>query len=161
MTKRCFVILWLSLFSLPLVAQHHNDGNDDAGQFDRWKEIESQKIAFFTHELEITTEEATLFWPIYNEMTAAFFEIERERRDARHALMEKGRNVTEKECLDCINKIFELDRKRGEIKERYYRSLLEVMPASKVCRLDEMEERFRQKLFEHLRRENPLPEHRD
>lgn len=32
------------------------------------KEFEAQKVAFFTQEMDLSPEEAAVFWPLYNEM---------------------------------------------------------------------------------------------
>lgn len=44
------------------------------------KEFESQKIAFFTKELDLSPEEAVKFWPLYNEMGKKMREAEGEMR---------------------------------------------------------------------------------
>ena len=58
------------------------------------KEIESQKIAFFTKELDLSPEEAVKFWPLYNEMGKKVREAEGEmRKKARD--MRDAKNVSE------------------------------------------------------------------
>ena len=56
--KRLFILL-LACLTLSLNAQEKKEN--------RKEQIESQKIAFFTAELELTPEEAQLFWPVYNQ----------------------------------------------------------------------------------------------
>ena len=47
--------------AIPVSAQKNGNPNDD------WKKkMMSEKVAFFTVELDLTPEEAQKFWPVYN-----------------------------------------------------------------------------------------------
>ena len=61
MKKAGLIILMVGL-SLSLFAQSGKLSDE------KRKEFEAQKIAFFTQEMELTPEEAVVFWPLYNEM---------------------------------------------------------------------------------------------
>ena len=53
------------------------------------KEFESQKIAFFTKELDLSPEEAVKFWPLYNEMGKKMREAEGEMRKKARGMMQQ------------------------------------------------------------------------
>ncbi len=48
---------------------------DDKQRKDWMEKIQNERIAFFTKELDLTTEEAQAFWPVYND-------VQKEKRDA-------------------------------------------------------------------------------
>ena len=60
--NRILLILVLFVFSLPVWAQ------DGKLTEEKRKEFEAQKVAFFTQEMNLSPEEAAVFWPLYNEM---------------------------------------------------------------------------------------------
>ena len=56
---------------------------------DGWKEkMMSEKIAFLTHEINITPEEAQAFWPVYNK-------VGKELDQARHDVMSSYKQLSE------------------------------------------------------------------
>ena len=65
--------LFFGISSYAQGGSHHNPnrpaGQHEASQkkFPTRDEIQSQKIAFFTQELDLTPQEAQAFWPVYNE----------------------------------------------------------------------------------------------
>src|SRR5216684_7922507 len=59
MKKILSVLVLIGWFGLPGFAQQRPQQQPGAG-------LEAMKIAFFTRRLDLTPEEAQLFWPIYN-----------------------------------------------------------------------------------------------
>ena len=60
--KKVSLIILMVGFGFSLFAQSGKLSED------KRKEFEAQKVAFFTQEMDLTPEEATKFWPLYNEM---------------------------------------------------------------------------------------------
>ena len=121
------------------------------------KEFESQKIAFFTQELDLSPEEAVKFWPLYNEMGKKMRETEGEmRKKARE--VKDAKNVSEEVYKQAIMDMLACDQKMQAIKKEYYQKMLQVIPASKLWKLSEAERKFHRQLFERLKREpGPKP----
>ncbi|MDY5317469.1 MAG: hypothetical protein SPH10_03165, partial [Candidatus Cryptobacteroides sp.] len=54
----------LTLAASPMTAQERRQ---DGGNRNKWEEsMRAEKIAYFTEALELTSEEAEKFWPVYN-----------------------------------------------------------------------------------------------
>ncbi|OZA24427.1 MAG: hypothetical protein B7X86_08430 [Sphingobacteriales bacterium 17-39-43] len=53
---------------------------DRRGHYER---IEAIKVAFITKKLDLTTEEAQKFWPVYNNYQKELMELMRKRREDR------------------------------------------------------------------------------
>ena len=117
-----------------------------------WKEkLMSEKIAFFTIELDITPEEAQVFWPEYNR-------IEKELDEARHAIMKARKELSEavesgrpsKEISAKLDRFVtaktNLDRLDNSTAEAYKK----VLPVEKVARLYVAEEKFRRNYISKL-----------
>lgn len=73
--------------------------NKDAGQKGNGSRIEALKIAYLTKKLNLSTEEAQKFWPIYNQYMG---EIRKTRIDARQN--QEGEIPTEEKLLNIRKK---------------------------------------------------------
>lgn len=117
------------------------------------KEIDAQKVAFYTRELDLSPSEAAVFWPLYNEMQKKSWDIEgevrKEYRDLRDA-----KNLKEADYKEAIGKMLASEMKLQKLKEEYYQKMLAVLPASKIWKLGEAERKFHRQLFDKLRRES-------
>lgn len=117
-----------------------------------WKEkLMSEKIAFFTIELDITPDEAQVFWPEYNR-------IEKEIDKARHEIMKARKELSEaveseksaKEISAKLDKFLaakiNLDKLDNSTAEAYRK----VLPVEKVAKLYVAEEKFRRQYIHKL-----------
>lgn len=59
---RFWITILLSLYGMTLWGQESKLTEKKRHEF------EAQKVAFFTQALDLTPEEAAVFWPLYNEM---------------------------------------------------------------------------------------------
>lgn len=85
--------------------------------------IEALKIAFYTRKLDLSTEEAQKFWPVYNKYSA---ELKKVRQDA------KANNSPE----------IETEEKYLVIRKRYNTEFSKVLPAEKVNAFFKAEKEF-------------------
>ncbi len=145
MKKILFVILF-SWVTLALCAQS-NSLTDE-----RRKEFEAQKVAFFTQELELSPEEAAVFWPLYNEMRRKYREVETVMKGECKRIRESEK-LQESDYETAIHFMLAQEQKLRDIKKEYYGKLMKVVPASKIWRLERAEHKFHRQLFEKLRRE--------
>lgn len=117
-----------------------------------WKEkMMSEKIAFLTHELNITPMEAQTFWPVYNK-------IEKEKDEARHeafkahkamyAALEEGKS--EKELSSLLDSYVAAKVRQDELDNAAAEAYKEVLPLEKVVRLYVAEEKYRRQYINKL-----------
>lgn len=59
MKKLLFTIIIIAFAGSPLLGQENQTGR-----------IEAEKIAFFTRRMDLSPEEAKLFWPVYNDFVS-------------------------------------------------------------------------------------------
>jgi len=140
--KWCITGLMLMLFSFSLIAQRPNPGPLRQESRER---IEAQRIAFITQKLSLTPDEAAKFWPIYNEHKDDIRELrdDMERPD----LM----NVTDNEASVIIERHFQMEEKRLELKRTLFSRLRTVIGPRKILMLHAAEKEFNREL---LRRAN-------
>jgi hypothetical protein len=116
----------------------------------RFRELESQRIAFITKEVSLTPAEAQLFWPVYNEYNekrAGMMQKHRQERNATENL--DGKSDSE------ILKIAEMDIAHMEemtaLRRQFHDKFLEVLPPIKVVKLYEAERNFNRELYRQNR----------
>jgi hypothetical protein len=92
--KRILLILLIALGASVVTVAQDDDGKEGAGS-----RIEALKIAYLTKKLNLSTDEAQKFWPIYNQYVG---EIRRTRIDARQN--KEGEINTEEKILNIRKK---------------------------------------------------------
>ncbi len=109
---------------------------------EHYERIEAIKVAFITKKLDLTTEEAQKFWPVYNNYQKELMELMRKRRE--------DRQKTGIAPNDIINADLTNESKMLELKKKYKKLYLKAIPAEKVLLLYQAEREFREHLIKQL-----------
>lgn len=119
------------------------------------EEILSQKIAFFTQELDLSPEEAQKFWPVYNE---GWKKIHEAHKKVNKALKEINKAITaepaasDKEIETMMKEYFNALKSEAQLQEDTYNAITKVLPVKKAAKTSTLEEKFRVMLIKQLRR---------
>lgn len=142
--KACMVIIFL----LTVFISFAQDGKLSE---EKRKEFDAQKVAFFTQALDLTPEEAAVFWPLYNEM---FKKIRTTDWETRKLIHEAGntKNVSDKQARELIEKILDKEQQTLQIKKEYYQKMMKAVPVQKISKLDWVEHKFHKQLIEKMRK---------
>ena len=119
------------------------------------EKIEKMKIAFFTKELDLTTEESEKFWPIYNELSKELREERKVQRKNAKELEEKSETLTDNDFKVKTDAIFESESKEAMLKKEYTSKIASVIGYKKAAKILSLEHRFRRELLNKINR----PEH--
>jgi hypothetical protein len=126
------LIMFLTM-STDLIAQDRRE---------HYQRIEAIKVAFITKKLDLTTEEAQKFWPVYNNYQKELTGLMRKRRE--------DRKKTDIDPNDKINLDLSYESKMLELKKKYKKIYLKAIPAEKVLLLYHAEREFREHLIKQL-----------
>lgn len=141
---RVQLIIWLlCLVSISAFAQKPDRPNKELRE-----KIEAQRVSFLTSKLQLTTDEAQKFWPIYN---AHQKEMKTLRKTYRP---KKGRNLDEMsdaEIETMLSNRFTMKEKALKLEKAYHVKLKKAIPVRKIATLERAEEEFKKKLFKQLR----------
>ena len=111
-----------------------------------WQEkMMSEKIAFITMELQLTPEEAQVFWPVYNQINQKNKEEQKAMNKAYRAMvkaMEEG-SVSDKELNALLDDYLAAKQAHKEAGKGDVEKYRKVLPAKKVVKLYVAEENFR------------------
>ncbi len=124
------------------------------------EQLGAMRASFITQRLNLTTEEAQVFWPIYNEMQQALSNLRTEGRQ----IMESHRgdrnleNASEEVLLEQMERLLELEEEMIEIRKSFHERYLAVLSARKVAMFYRAEEEFKRELLRRMRgREGRTP----
>lgn len=108
--------------------------------------IEAFKAAFFTEQLELSTEEARNFWPVYDE-----YEAEKDVLKKQYERRRKIELLSDVEVEEYLIQQFEFEDKQLVLKRKYFERFKEILPIRKVARLNKTERAFKQKLLQMMK----------
>ncbi len=117
------IILIVSLFFSSFTLLYAQDDNDDP----RGGKIQALKIAFITQKLDLTTDEAQKFWPVYNQYDQEIRNINRS------------------------GDVIQNDEQLLNIRKKYKPSFEKVIGQQKINKLFNAERDFRAVLIQRLK----------
>ncbi|HPC97444.1 MAG TPA: hypothetical protein P5257_00660 [Bacteroidales bacterium] len=118
--------------------------------------LNAYKVAFFTKRLNLTTQEAQRFWPVYNELQDMKLAVQQERAKIFREINQNELNMSEKELISAGDRLIELDLKEAELNASYHKKFREVLSPLKVVRLYQAENQYRLQLLNELRENAPV-----
>lgn len=113
---------------------------------------EAEKIGFLTQKLDLTPEEAQVFWPVYNQYAKEAKDCHKAIRDARKALRpgKDQQELTDAQAKEAINAFIKAVDAENALLGKYNPKFLKVLPAQKVARLYVAEEQYRSKMLKDM-----------
>lgn len=137
-TKLILMTIIMSLCTIAVVAQSGKMSKESR------ERIESQRVAFITQKLDLTPDEATRFWPIYNEYKN---ELKEMRKNFERPDME---SLTEEEAAMLIKKQMDQEQHQLGLKAKMLTDLSTAVSAKKALMLQRVENMFNKELLRKL-----------
>ena len=153
-----FFALTLCLFaSVLLFAQPQGKPNDEQRKKD-WERLQAEKIAFITQELDLTPEEAQVFWPVYNQCWKEVLASHKATREAFAGIRGKqAEGLTDKEMEKKLDAYIQAYTRSNQVLADWYPKFKQVLPIRKVAKLYQAEEAFQQRMINNLRKHPQHP----
>ena len=117
------------------------------------EQVKSIKVAYITNELNLTPEEATKFWPLYNEFEEKQNQIRREKLKAHLNRIDDADfdNLSEKEATTLLAQMESSEDELHLLRKKFVANLKSVLPATKILKLKKAEDGFNKKLLQQIR----------
>lgn len=145
------ISLVILLQSSPVCAQQENYKHKNDQQGSRHEKIEAQRVAFITQEVNLTPDEAKVFWPIYNEYNSKRYELKKAFKGVDNLGKEKIDALSDKEASQILdNQIIEA-QKFLDLRKEYHAKFRSVLPDIKVLKLYDAEREFQKMLIDKIR----------
>jgi len=103
--------------------------------------IESQRIAFITQKVHLTPDQATKFWPVYNEYRDALKDM---REDFERPDLE---NISDEEATKTIERHLQMEQKRLDLKRSLTSRLKGIISSRQTLQLFAAEMQFNRELL--------------
>lgn len=116
------------------------------------KKIQDAKVAIITNRLNLTPEQSTGFWPMYNEYSQKRREIHRAQRKIIND--KKAEGQADEQVLGNLKEVQELRQKELDLEKEYQNKFLRVITASQVIELYKAERTFNDMLIQRLKQKN-------
>jgi len=117
-------------------------------QYPRAERIHAIKIGYLTDRLHLSPEQATSFWPIYNQ-------YEQERGNARRTFRQNNRNQnrpeTEEQAAQYIDDNLDFQQQILSINKKYKDEFLHILSAQQLAALYDAERDFKRLLLQQLK----------
>jgi hypothetical protein len=137
------IILVLTLLSGFVAAQ---------SKADKKEQIASFRVAFITKELNLSSKEAQLFWPVYNEYQDKLESLRATRRKENKKLALE--TMTDQEAEQFIDAETDFKVSEANLQKQYYNRFKQSLPLKKVALLIKAEEDFKRELLKQLKDKN-------
>ena len=123
-----------------------------------FERIKAEKIAFITTELDLSPEEAEVFWPVYNQCWKEARESHKKMMDAFDAFRgKKGESLSEKELEAKLDEYIAAARASNLVMTDWYPKFRKVLPVHKVAKLYQAEEAFQMRMLDNIRKHPGKP----
>ena len=117
-------------------------------------EIESFKIAFITKRLDLTTDEATKFWPVYNQYQDELKDLRVKNRRALLNVYQNIETMSDAEIAKVLDDELAFKQNELNVTKRFLPQFKTVLPVRKVAKLFKAEEDFKTELLKRMQQNN-------
>lgn len=121
------------------------------------EQIKTLKIAFFTEQLSLTPEEASVFWPLYNEHESEKESLRESQRKQISARFNNLNEISEAEAKQALQQYLNLEEKEEELDKAFYMKIAEEFSAVRTLKLFQAERDFRKRLLQEYRKRRSRP----
>lgn len=140
--------VFLFAFSMTIFAQPGGRFKEKMQQ--KKDQLKSMKIAFITTELNLTPDEATKFWPIFNSFEDKQRELKQEKIKNYLDRIDSDK-LTEKEANTLLTQMESSEEELFQLRKKFVSNLKGVLPSVKILKLKKAEEEFSKKLLQQYR----------
>ena len=127
------------MLTISLSAQRGDKGK-------RGEKIEQQRVVFITTELDLTVEEAEIFWPLYNDYQKAKDGLSPDRK--------RDNNIdemTEEESRLALAQTMNMKKSHIDLEINFMQKLENVLPAKKRLKLVRAEREFKKSVLKRYK----------
>ena len=140
-------------FILPIILLFISSVSFSQDFKEKREKVKALKVAYITEQLELTTEEAQKFWPLYNAFDDKQAEL---RHEKMRAILDRFRprsvdKLSEKEASALLVQMESLEENLFNLRKKFIKDLQGVISAKKIIKLKKAEEDFNRELLKQMR----------
>ena len=116
--------------------------------------IEALRVNFIGQKVNFTSQEAQLFWPLYDEYNDKLDYVRKSFRQQFVKTVDVT-TMTDKEAEAFLNAELSLKQREYELYKEYFERFKKVLPIKKVALLRRAEEEFKKELIKNIKGNSP------
>ena len=123
------------------------------GHKEKQEKLKALKVAYITEQLELTTDEAQKFWPIYNDYQEKQFDLRHEKMRTILGKLDVGNieKLSEKEASALLSQMQGVEETLFTIQKKYIKDLQSILSDKKIMKLKKAEGDFNRHLLKQMR----------
>jgi hypothetical protein len=114
------------------------------------EKIKTMKIGFLTEKLNLSSEEAKTFWPVYNKYQDELEVLRRNHRDNIQTAKKNFDEMSDKDIEKTVDGELAFRQNELDVMKKYNPEFKKILSMKKVAKLYRAEEDFKRKLIEQL-----------
>ena len=122
-----------------------------SAQEDRFEKYKSIKVAYITDQINLTSDEAETFWPVYNDFENKRNKIYEDRKKLTEHFRKNSESLTEAEISKILDDFIGFHKAENELMIEFNNKLREILSPVKVMKLHIAEIQFRHYLIEKIK----------
>ena len=117
------------------------------------EQIKALKVAYITEELQLTSDEAAKFWPLYNAYEDKQRDFRQEKLRSYMDRLDGGEidKMSDKDATAFLNQMENTEDELYQSRKKFVASLKGIIPPIKIIKLKRAEEGFNRKLLKQYR----------
>jgi hypothetical protein len=120
----------LLIIVILLLANTVSYGGDITGYIELLKsDMRTQKVAIITESLQLTAEEASVFWPVHGEYEHELSGIIDDRIALINDYMQNHDKLTNEKANEIAKRVFALEKRRTKLKKKYFKKFEKALSA--------------------------------
>jgi hypothetical protein len=141
-TMKKVIIILMIMFILPAIKL--------ASQTPNFDKLNAYKIGFFTKKLNLTSEEAEKFWPVYNDYQKQKNIIQQEKISLIRNFNQNEGTLNDQQLTEISDKLVAAIVQESSLAVPFHKKLKEVLPPAKVIRFYQAENQYKAQLLNEL-----------
>ncbi len=115
------------------------------------KALKAEKVTFLTNKLQLTADEAKVFWPIYDEYWERKIAIQNERRKFVEEFAKDVDKLSEADIINYTNRYVNSSKQETELLAEFNTKLKTILPPKKIMLLYQSNYDFKDYLLKKVK----------
>jgi hypothetical protein len=143
--NRLITTLLIFMITQLMVAQ------DDRSKHEKIEHLKAQKVAFLTEKIRLSSADAQIFWPVYNQYSEKKDSLGKARWRERNQLRENFEKLSEAEKEKSIDRQIQLKWEEEKLQYDYHEKFKKILSIDQIIKLYDAEHEFKMRLIRQIR----------
>ncbi len=114
------------------------------------EKFNTYKIGFFTKKMNLSSEEAEKFWPVYNEYQKQKMQIQKSRIFLVRDFNQNESSLSDSQLREMGDKLIKYISDESSLAVEFHKKIREILPPAKVIRYYQAENQYKIQLLKEL-----------